>query len=153
MARLPTTRPAGSGRAAPIRGIAAIRRSHPSGLGPVTARSSWSWVIRHALCRYVSLDPDQWFPASAEAEPARHEAAAAIAICHGCPVRAQCLAVSLRYWDIGQHGVWGAWSRPSARPCGASAGQLSDSRNPGAPQWAQTDCSMPGTRCPEPARA
>jgi hypothetical protein len=107
MARLPTARLAGSGHAAPIRGIAAIRRSHPSGLGPVTARSSWSWVIRHALCRYVSLDPDQWFPASAEAKPARHEAAAAIAICHGCPARAQCLAISLRHWDIGQHGVWG----------------------------------------------
>ena len=107
MARLPTTRPMGSGHAAPIRGPAATGRSHPSGPGPVTARSSWSWVIRHALCRYVSLDPDQWFPASAEAESARHEAAAAIAICHGCPARAQCLAFSLRHWDIGQHGVWG----------------------------------------------
>jgi len=107
MARLPTTTAAGSGHAARIRGPSAIERSHPSGPGPVTARSSWSWVIRHALCRYVSLEPDQWFPASAEAESARHEAAAAIAICHGCPVRAQCLAISLRYWDIGQHGVWG----------------------------------------------
>ncbi len=37
----------------------------------------------------------------------RTNAAAAIAICHGCPVRARCLAMSLRYWDIGQHGVWG----------------------------------------------
>src|SRR5262249_24462002 len=79
------------GHAARIRGRAAIDGSDPPGPGPVTGRSSWSWLIRHALCRYVSLDPDQWFPASAEAEPARHEAAAAIAICHGCPPRAPSL--------------------------------------------------------------
>jgi len=107
MTELPTTTPARFGHAARIRGRAASRGPDPAGLHPVTGRSSWSWVIRHALCRYVSLDPDQWFPASAEAQPARHEASAAIAICHGCPVRAQCLAMSLRYWDIGQHGVWG----------------------------------------------
>jgi transcription factor WhiB len=38
---------------------------------------------------------------------ARREAAAAIAVCITCPVRAQCLTLSLRHWDIGQHGVWG----------------------------------------------
>jgi WhiB family redox-sensing transcriptional regulator len=94
-------------RAARARGKAAIHRSSPSGPGPVVGQPSWPWVIRHALCRYVSLDPDQWFPASVDTERARHEAAAAIAICQGCPVRAQCLAMSLRHWDIGQHGVWG----------------------------------------------
>jgi WhiB family redox-sensing transcriptional regulator len=103
MARLPAITPVGFDHAARIRGVAASQRSCPS--GPV--RPSWSWVIRHALCRYVSLDPDQWFPASADAESARREAAAAIAICHGCPARAQCLAISLQYGDIGQHGVWG----------------------------------------------
>ena len=107
MTELPATTPTGSGHAARSRGRAAIPGSEPSRRSAVTGRSSWSWVIRHALCRYVSVDPDQWFPASAEAERARHEASAAIAICHGCPVRAQCLATSLRYWDIGQHGVWG----------------------------------------------
>ena len=106
MARFPAT-PTGSEHTARARGQAAIPRSSPSGPAPVAGRPSWPWVIRHALCRYVSLDPDQWFPASADAESARHEAAAAIAICHGCPVRAQCLAMSLRHWDIGQHGVWG----------------------------------------------
>ena len=106
MARFPAT-PTGSKHTARARGTAAIQRSHPSGPGPVAGRPPWPWVIRHALCRYVSLDPGQWFPASADAESARHEAAAAIAICHGCPVRAQCLAMSLRHWDIGQHGVWG----------------------------------------------
>ncbi len=107
MTERPATTRAGFAHAARIRGRAAIRGPDPSGPGPVTGRSSWSWVIRHALCRYVSLDPDQWSPASAEPERAPHEAAAAIAICHGCPVRARCLAMSLRYWDIDQHGVWG----------------------------------------------
>jgi hypothetical protein len=32
--------------------------------------------------------------------------------------------LSLRHWDIGQHGVWGAWSRPNARPCAAADDQL-----------------------------
>jgi hypothetical protein len=107
MPRLPVTTSAGFQHAARTGGAAVIQRSDPSGLGPSTGRPSWSWVIRHALCRYVSLDPDQWFPASVEVESARQEAAAAIAICHGCPVRAQCLAISLHCWDIGQHGVWG----------------------------------------------
>jgi Transcription factor WhiB len=53
------------------------------------------------------LDPDQWFPVSADPGRARQEAAAAIAICATCPVRGQCLTLSLHRWDIGQHGVWG----------------------------------------------
>ena len=53
------------------------------------------------------LDPDEWFPVSTEAEAARREAAGAIAICTACPVRGACLELSLRYWTIGQHGVWG----------------------------------------------
>jgi hypothetical protein len=44
-------------------------------------------------------------PVSVEADRARQEAAAAIAICSTCVVRIQCLALSLRDWDIGQHGV------------------------------------------------
>lgn len=69
----------------------------------------WAWarVIRQALCTDSSLDADEWFPVSPGALQARREAAAAIAICQACPVRSQCLALSLRHWDIGQHGVWG----------------------------------------------
>jgi hypothetical protein len=107
MTRLPATTAAGSEHAMRIHGKTGMHPAGPSDTGPATGRSAWSWIIRHALCRYVSLDPGQWFPASTEPERARHEAAAAIAICHGCPVRAQCLSISLRYWDIGQHGVWG----------------------------------------------
>jgi WhiB family transcriptional regulator, redox-sensing transcriptional regulator len=75
--------------------------------GVFSDQASWARVIRHARCADANLDPDQWFPLSADAGKARQEAAAAIAICTTCPVRAQCLALSLRHWDIGQHGVWG----------------------------------------------
>lgn len=76
-------------------------------LGPVTDQVSWARVARHARCADGDLDPDQWFPVSTDADSARQEAAAAIAICATCLVRGQCLALSLRHWDIGQHGVWG----------------------------------------------
>jgi Transcription factor WhiB len=68
---------------------------------------AWARVIRRARCTDSSLDADEWFPVSPGAQQARREAAAAIAICRTCPVRSQCLALSLRYWDVGQHGVWG----------------------------------------------
>jgi WhiB family redox-sensing transcriptional regulator len=67
----------------------------------------WVQVIRHASCATSRLDPEDWFPVSVEIGKARHEAAAAIAVCTTCPVRAQCLTLALRHWDIGQHGVWG----------------------------------------------
>ena len=35
------------------------------------------------------LDPDQWYPVSIEPAQVRQEAAAAIAVCTSCPVRAQ----------------------------------------------------------------
>jgi hypothetical protein len=75
--------------------------------GPFTGRSLWTEVVTYARCAEGGLDPDEWFPVSAEAGIARREAAAAIAVCTACPVRGQCLALSLRYWDIGQYGVWG----------------------------------------------
>jgi hypothetical protein len=67
----------------------------------------WARVARQARCADSGLDPDQWYPVSIESARARHEAAAAIAVCTSCPVRAQCLELSLRHWDVGQHGVWG----------------------------------------------
>jgi transcription factor WhiB len=69
--------------------------------------ASWALLTRYAQCSDSGLDPDQWFPVSADPGRARQEAAAAIAICATCPVRGHCLALSLRHWDIGQHGVWG----------------------------------------------
>jgi hypothetical protein len=75
--------------------------------GPINGQAPWARVIRAAGCSDGGLDPDQWFPVSAEAGKARHEAAAAIAICTAWRVRDEGLALSLRHWDIGPHGVWG----------------------------------------------
>jgi hypothetical protein len=58
-------------------------------------------------CADSGFAPHQWYPVSIEPAHARHEAAAPIAVCTSCPVRAQCLELSLRHWDIVQHGVWG----------------------------------------------
>jgi hypothetical protein len=73
----------------------------------LTDDALWARVARQARCADRGLDPDQWYPVSTEAARARQEAAAAIAVCTSCPVRAPCLELSLRYWDVGQHGVWG----------------------------------------------
>ena len=73
----------------------------------LTDDALWARVARQARCADSGLDPDQWYPVSIKPAQARHEAAAAIAVCTSCPVRAQCLELSLRQWDIGQHGVWG----------------------------------------------
>ena len=75
--------------------------------GRFTGPALWALVISHARCSDSGLDPDQWFPVSADPGRARQEAATAIAICVTCPVRGYCLALSLLRWDIGQHGVWG----------------------------------------------
>ena len=101
--------PATSNDAASSRLTAVISQDHTTRPlpGPFTGRSLWTQVVTYARCTEDGLDPDEWFPVSAEAGIARREAAAAIAVCTACPVRGQCLALSLRYWDIGQHGVWG----------------------------------------------
>ncbi len=54
---------------------------------------------------------------------ARQEAAAAIAVCSTCLVRGQCLALALRHWDIGQHGVWGGLVAADRAQLRAVAGQ------------------------------
>lgn len=67
----------------------------------------WLLVAERAACSASGLDPDAWYPASSPAEAAQREAASAIAVCAGCPVRAQCLELAMRNWTVGQHGVWG----------------------------------------------
>jgi Transcription factor WhiB len=89
------------------RGEAVARRPHPLVAIPHTDLLLWAKVIKHASCAGSGLDPEQWFPVSPEASKARQEAAAAITVCSACPVRAHCLELSLRHWDIGQHGIWG----------------------------------------------
>jgi hypothetical protein len=97
----------GYGPAAPAVDRATGGPPYPPVAIPFTDRALWVRVIRHARCTGSSLDPDEWFPVSAEIGKARREAAAAIAVCASCLVRTECLALSLRHWDIGQHGVWG----------------------------------------------
>jgi Transcription factor WhiB len=86
--------------------VTAVRRPDTPA-DALVGNQAWARVIRQARCTDSSLDADEWFPISPGAQEARREAAAAIALCRACPVRSQCLAISLRHWDIGQHGVWG----------------------------------------------
>ena len=71
-------------------------------------RELFGRVYRQARCATSCLEPDEWFPLTADVGSAREQAARAIAICAGCPVRADCLELSLRHsFGIGAHGVWG----------------------------------------------
>jgi WhiB family transcriptional regulator, redox-sensing transcriptional regulator len=61
-----------------------------------------------ARCSGAATDPDEWFPVAAVVPAARAEAQRALALCAACPVRAECLEMSLRQWQtIGKHGIWG----------------------------------------------
>jgi WhiB family redox-sensing transcriptional regulator len=65
-------------------------------------------VYRLARCAGSPVDPDVWFPVGHDVAKARDEAAPAIAVCARCPVRLDCLELSLRNASgIGAHGVWG----------------------------------------------
>jgi Transcription factor WhiB len=80
---------------------------HPLRRGAAAEHASPAQVTRYARCADSGLDPDQWFPVSADPARARQEAAAAIAVCTSCLVQGECLVLSLQHWDVGQHGVWG----------------------------------------------
>jgi hypothetical protein len=63
-----------------------------------------------ARCAVGDADPDAWFPVAIEPQRARCQAAAALALCEKCALRAECLEVSMRQWDtIGRHGIWGGF--------------------------------------------
>src|ERR1700691_4531945 len=65
-------------------------------------------VYRRARCAGSPVDPDVWFPVTHDVAKARDQAAQAIAVCACCPVRPDCLELSLRSASgIGAHGVWG----------------------------------------------
>jgi hypothetical protein len=85
--------------------LVTVRDEAPFAL--LTDRALRAEVTRAARCAGSALDPDEWFPASTDAEAARREAAGPIAICETCPVRDACLELSMRHWRVGQHGVWG----------------------------------------------
>jgi hypothetical protein len=61
-----------------------------------------------ARCAGSYVDPDDWFPEARGVAKARDQAAHAIAVCARCPVRPDCLEMSMRrVFGIGAHGVWG----------------------------------------------
>ncbi len=65
-------------------------------------------VYRLAGCAGSRVDPDDWFPVTRDVAKARDQAAHAIAVCARCPVRPDCLELSLRHaFGVGAHGVWG----------------------------------------------
>jgi WhiB family transcriptional regulator, redox-sensing transcriptional regulator len=69
-----------------------------------------------ACCVGRSIDPDEWFPTSAKRAIARSEASHALALCASCPVRAECLELSLRHWHgVGRYGIWGGMLAPERR--------------------------------------
>lgn len=69
-----------------------------------------------AHCVGASIDPDEWFPLAAEPPRARSQASHALALCAGCPVRAECLELSLRHWGgVGRYGIWGGMLVPERR--------------------------------------
>jgi Transcription factor WhiB len=75
----------------------------------------WLLVNQQGACSASGLSPDAWYPAGGPAEPeaeaqaeaAKRQSAAALKVCSTCPVRQECLELSLRNWTVGQHGVWG----------------------------------------------
>ena len=65
-------------------------------------------VYRLARCAGSRVDPDDWFPVTRDVAKARDQAAHAIGVCVRCPVRPDCLGLSLRHaFGAGPHGVWG----------------------------------------------
>jgi Transcription factor WhiB len=79
--------------------------------GGLTDRELTARVVSPlAKCTGAAVDPDEWFPVAAAAEAARMEAARALALCAVCPVRAECLELSMRRWNtIGRHGILGGF--------------------------------------------
>jgi hypothetical protein len=120
--------PAGLG--SPDRAI--VRQLYLLVPGAFSELASWARVTRNARCADASLDADQWFPVSVEADRARQEAAAAIAICSTCMVRAQCLALSLR--DLGYRPAWCLGRPGRSRTSGLAPQDIGERHPPGAPR-------------------
>jgi hypothetical protein len=133
----PRARIAPSGR---TRDGVTIPPPHPLRRGAAVDHALRAQVTRYASCADSGLDPDQWFPVSMDPASARQEAAAAIAVCTSCLVRGECLVLSLRQWDLGQHGVWGglvtadrARLRRALTAAHSARGRMTAARSGGVP--------------------
>jgi len=97
--------------------LAAPLRPAARGPGEMSEGELVALVYGHAQCGRCLIDPDQWFPVASDTAKAREEASDAIAVCNACPVRAQCLELSLRHNPgFGAHGVWGGLVESERRP-------------------------------------
>ena len=143
-----TPAPADHGPTAHALNRPAARPPYPPPPVPLPDQALWARVIRNARCADSSLDPDQWFPASAEAGKARHEAAAAITVCVTCFVRPSA-------WNyrcglgISASTVSGAvWSPPTARHCvaGSTRAQSARCRGLEGPGRGNTTCATSRAR-------
>lgn len=96
---------------------------------------------RLASCAGGAVDPDEWFPRTAEPANTAHSMAShPLALCAGCPVRAECLELSLRQWHgAGRHGIWGGTLEGERRAlrrrwlAGVSVTKLLPRADPGEP--------------------
>jgi WhiB family redox-sensing transcriptional regulator len=82
----------------------------------VRKRADWG---HHAACR--SMDPDLFFPAGKRG--AGLQLAAAVAVCHACPVESDCLGWALANGQMS--GVWGGTTEAQRRALGIPPQQLS----------------------------
>jgi Transcription factor WhiB len=103
--------------------------------GEPNDRELFGRVYRQARCATSCPEPDEWFPLTADVGRAREQAARAIAICAGCPVRADCLELSLRTLSASARTECGAaWSPRNAGSCGAAGWQECSVAEDGAEQ-------------------
>ena len=103
--------------------------------GEPNDRELFGRVYRQARCATSCLDPDEWFPLTADVRRAREQATRAIAICAGCPVRADCLELSLRHSSASARTECGAaWSPRNAGSRGAAGWQECSVAEDGAAQ-------------------
>lgn len=89
----------------------------PGGSGQIRADRPADLTDRQLMVRVTSplarcaggdTEADDWYPVATRWSRARVEAARALALCAKCPVRQDCLELSMRQWDgAGRYGVWG----------------------------------------------
>lgn len=79
-------------------------------MNPQPVSEAWltaePWT-RDALC--AQIDPETWFPRKGHPAASR----AARAICHACPVEAECLEYALRHDE--RFGIWGGQTEAQRR--------------------------------------
>src|SRR5258708_4569055 len=95
-----------SPRHCPARAASRPARDGPAGLSDEQLTGCVMSPL--ARCASGAVGPDEWFPVAKTAAAARAEAVHALALCAVCPVRAECLELSLRHWrTTGRYGIWG----------------------------------------------